>query len=266
MQSTRLECVAGSPFRSGNDAVCRIRGSREGSVRGWFWRSTGVSSRRKLETCGNSILDRRRGECVCVSAKKPGVFTRVEHYVDWIKKHVDDRMYTTLSCSSLFVEVDLLLRSRQARCQKLNKEDAIPSPSLPFFSVLSPSFLLPLPSTLPSPPLPPVPPMAARRSGRALKLPPAGPTIACIAYAQFAQLCLMKYIYYSTPDSNFLNFISQKLCCVFCWNLYSWRQINKNYLRQMIWLGFAELCSIYVDFNFGVSSWDIVCIGYVYVC
>ena len=75
---------------SGGPLVCRRAGS---------WRLVGIVSWGGGE------------ESVCASAKNPGVFTRVEHYVDWIKKHVDDRMYTTPSCSSLFDEVDLLLRS-----------------------------------------------------------------------------------------------------------------------------------------------------------
>ena len=35
----------------------------------------------------------------CALAKKPGIYTRVERYVDWIKKHVDDREYTLLHCT-----------------------------------------------------------------------------------------------------------------------------------------------------------------------
>jgi len=35
----------------------------------------------------------------CALAKKPSLYTRVERYVDWIKKHVDDREYTLLHCT-----------------------------------------------------------------------------------------------------------------------------------------------------------------------
>ena len=56
---------------SGGPLVCRRAGR---------WRLVGIVSWGGGE------------ESVCPSAKNPGVFTRVEHYVDWIKKHVDDRM------------------------------------------------------------------------------------------------------------------------------------------------------------------------------
>jgi len=35
----------------------------------------------------------------CALAKQPGIYVRVERYVDWIKKHVDDREYTLLHCT-----------------------------------------------------------------------------------------------------------------------------------------------------------------------
>jgi len=39
------------------------------------------------------------GPIWCSLANRPGVYTRVERYVDWIKKHVDDREYTLLHCT-----------------------------------------------------------------------------------------------------------------------------------------------------------------------
>jgi len=33
------------------------------------------------------------GPKVCALANRPGIYVRVERYVDWIKKHVDDRAY-----------------------------------------------------------------------------------------------------------------------------------------------------------------------------